>query len=55
MLMESGKEPDELIKMVSSKGGTTVKALEALYEHGFEDVLIDAMKRCTDRAEELGR
>jgi len=55
MLMESGKEPDELIKMVSSKGGTTVKALEALYEHDFEDALIDAMKRCTDRAEELGR
>ena len=55
MLMESGKEPDELITMVSSKGGTTLKALEALYEHGFEAALSDAMKRCTQRAEELGR
>jgi pyrroline-5-carboxylate reductase len=55
MLMESGKSPDELIKMVSSKGGTTIAALDALYEHGFEAALIDAMERCTKRAEELGK
>ena len=55
MLMESGMEPDELIRMVSSPGGTTLKAMEALYEHGFEEAIIDAMARCTQRAEELGR
>lgn len=55
MLTESGYEPDELIKMVSSPGGTTLKALEALYEHDFEAAVIDAMNRCTLRAEELGK
>jgi pyrroline-5-carboxylate reductase len=55
MLTNSGMEPEELIKMVSSPGGTTLKALEALYEHGFEESIKDAMKRCTERAEELGR
>ena len=34
MLRSSGNTPDELIKMVSSPGGTTLKAMEALKEHG---------------------
>lgn len=55
MIMSSGYSPDELIKMVSSPGGTTLKALEALYEHDFEGAIIDAMQRCTKRAEELGK
>lgn len=55
MIKSSGKTPDELIKMVSSPGGTTLKALDALYEHKFEDAVIDAMERCTERAEELGK
>lgn len=55
MLTQSGKTPDELIKMVSSKGGTTIAALEALYDHNFEQAMIEAMERCTKRAEELGR
>lgn len=55
MIMESGRTPDELIKMVASPGGTTLKALEALYEHNVEDAIVDAMLRCTKRAEELGK
>lgn len=55
MITQSGRNVDELIKMVSSKGGTTLMALEALYEHNFEGALIDAMERCTKRAEELGK
>lgn len=55
MITSSGYSPDELIKMVSSPGGTTLKALEALYEHDFEGAIIDAMQRCTKRAEELGK
>jgi pyrroline-5-carboxylate reductase len=55
MITESGYNVDELIKMVSSKGGTTLMALEALYEHDFEGAIIDAMERCTKRAEELGK
>lgn len=55
MLTDSGKEPDELIKMVSSKGGTTIAALDALYAHNFEQAVIDGMEHCTKRAEELGK
>ncbi len=55
MIKSSGNTPDELIKMVSSPGGTTLKALDALYEHDFENAVIDAMERCTKRAEELGK
>lgn len=55
MIKSSGKTIDELITMVSSKGGTTLKALEGLYENNFESTLVDAMERCTARAEELGK
>lgn len=55
MLTDSGKEPDELIQMVSSKGGTTIAALDALYADGFEQAILDGMRHCTRRAEELGK
>ncbi|MDR3552374.1 MAG: pyrroline-5-carboxylate reductase [Clostridia bacterium] len=55
MISESGRTPDELVKMVASPGGTTLRALEALEEHGFENAVHDAMLRCTQRAQELGR
>ena len=55
MLTDSGHTPEELIKMVSSPGGTTLKALDVLYDCGFEAALKDAMQACTNRAEELGR
>lgn len=55
MITDSGKSTDELIKMVSSPGGTTLKALETLYNNQFEQIIIDAMLNCTKRAEELGK
>lgn len=55
MLIGSGKTPDELIRMVSSPGGTTLKALEALEKNGFCSSLFLAMEACTKRAEELGQ
>lgn len=55
MVRESGKSPEELIKMVSSPGGTTLKALEALEAGGFKETLIKAMHSCTQRARELGQ
>jgi pyrroline-5-carboxylate reductase len=55
MIIKSGKTPEELIKMVASPGGTTLKALEALYEHNVEEAIIDAMERCTKRALEIGK
>lgn len=53
MLKNSGKTPDELISMVASKGGTTIKALETLREYKFEEAIGNAMKNCERRAEEL--
>lgn len=53
MLRKSGDDPDTLIKKVSSKGGTTIEALNKFYEHGLEGAVKDAMAACTKRAAEL--
>jgi len=53
MLRSSGDDPDTLIQKVSSKGGTTIAALERFYENGFCRTVDEAMKACTKRAEEL--
>lgn len=55
MLRSSGDDPDTLIQKVSSKGGTTIAALERFYANNFTNVVDDAMKACTKRAEELAR
>ncbi|MDD5953445.1 MAG: pyrroline-5-carboxylate reductase [Oscillospiraceae bacterium] len=55
MLMQPDTTPDALIKMVSSPGGTTLKALDVLYDHQFEKTIQEAMEACTKRAEELGK
>ncbi len=55
MLRESGDSADVLIEKVSSKGGTTIEALNKLREHGFCEAIQDAMEACTNRAEELGK
>lgn len=55
MLRESGDSADVLIEKVSSKGGTTIAALEKLREHNFYEAVQDAMRACTNRAEELGK
>lgn len=55
MIRESGKDVDSLIKMVCSKGGTTLAMLDRLEERGFEQVLNEALDRCVERAKELGR
>lgn len=54
MLLASHETPENLIKKVASPKGTTEKALEALKELGFEEAIIEAMLRCTKRADELG-
>jgi pyrroline-5-carboxylate reductase len=41
--------------MVSSPGGTTLKALDVFYSRGFEAIIDEAMLACTHRAEELGK
>jgi len=39
--------------MVCSKGGTTERAVAELDRYSFEDGIISAMQKCTDRADEL--
>ena len=55
MITDSGYTLDELIKMVSSPGGTTLAGLDALYEGKLTDVAKDACQRCTKRAYELSK
>ena len=53
MLMSTEKTPEELIKMVTSPKGTTERAMNVLYNQGFSQTIAEAMKACTERAEEL--
>ena len=55
LVKESGKTPDELIAMVTSKKGTTEQAMLKLHAQNFSETIHDAMLACTARAEELGR
>ncbi|MBQ5334848.1 MAG: pyrroline-5-carboxylate reductase [Oscillospiraceae bacterium] len=53
MLTDSGKSVDELIRMVSSPGGTTLAGLDGLYEGRLTETVRDCCERCTNRAYEL--
>jgi pyrroline-5-carboxylate reductase len=53
MITDSGYTVDELIKMVSSPGGTTLAGLSALYDGNLAETVMDACERCTKRAYEL--
>lgn len=54
-LIKSGYgTPDDMVKAVASRGGTTERALATLDEFSFETAIIEAMKACTNRADELG-
>lgn len=55
IMRESGKTPDELIAQVSSPGGTTIAALSAFDDMGYEALMDEAFIRCINRAEELGK
>ena len=55
MLLEGGKTPEELIRMVSSPGGTTLEGLAALDKGGFDDTIRIALEASVRRAYELGR
>ena len=55
MLTDSGYTIDELIKMVSSPGGTTLAGLDRLYEGSLTDVVKNCCESCTKRAYELSK
>lgn len=53
MLDNSGYTVDQLIQMVSSKGGTTIAGLDAFRENGLEKAILVGCEACTKRAYEL--
>lgn len=55
MILDSGNTIDELIEMVSSKGGTTLAGLEKLREGDLEGTAKSACEACTKRAYELSK
>ena len=55
MVLESGKTPEELIRMVCSPNGTTERAMAVFEEEGFCDIISKAMQACGKRAEELSK
>ncbi|MFV0498141.1 MAG: pyrroline-5-carboxylate reductase [Candidatus Fimivivens sp.] len=55
MMMDSGIELDQLIKMVCSKGGTTLAGLEAMEQQHLEQAVVAGIDHCIKRAYELGQ
>lgn len=55
MITDSGNTIDELIKMVSSPGGTTLAGLDRLYEGRLTEVVKNCCESCTKRAYELSK
>ncbi|MEK4335658.1 MULTISPECIES: pyrroline-5-carboxylate reductase [Bacillus] len=53
MLQDSGKEPTELRKEITSEGGTTEAGLNTLASYQFEEAIVDCVKTATKRAAEL--
>jgi pyrroline-5-carboxylate reductase len=53
-IQQSGKEPAELRRMVTSPGGTTAEALHYLEKGDFSQLLIEAVKAAYDKAKKLG-
>ncbi len=55
MITDSGYTIEELIRMVSSPGGTTLAGLDRLYSGKLEETVNDACTACTRRAYELSK
>lgn len=55
MITDSGYTINELIKMVSSPGGTTLAGLDELYKGNLEGITKKCCESCTKRAYELSK
>ncbi len=53
LLNQGAKSPEELIKAVASKGGTTEAALKVFNAQGVENAIIEALMAAKNRATEL--
>lgn len=54
MLLHTGKEPSRLREEVTSEGGTTFAGLTVLQQYRFEEAMLQAIARATERSMELG-
>lgn len=55
LLKQSHEAPAQLISRVCSKGGTTEQAMNKLNEANIDNIILNAMMACTNRADELGK
>ena len=55
LLRNGDMTPAEQISRVTSKGGTTERAMAVLSERNMTDMVKDAMQACTNRADELAK
>lgn len=55
MVLETGKHPGELKDMVTSPAGTTIAGMQALEDGGLRGLMMAAVRRATERSQELGR
>ncbi|MBE0448349.1 MAG: pyrroline-5-carboxylate reductase [Actinobacteria bacterium] len=55
MLLETGKEPEELREMVTSPGGTTAAALQVFSKREFRSIVQEAVGAAIKRAGELAQ
>ncbi|HOM42047.1 MAG TPA: pyrroline-5-carboxylate reductase [Bacillota bacterium] len=54
MVLVTGKHPGQLKDSVCSAGGTAIEAVYSLEKKGFRGHVIEAIQRCTEKAESLG-
>ena len=55
LLRDGGLTPAEQISRVTSKGGTTERAMAVLRARDLDGTVTDAMKACTARAVEMDK
>ncbi len=53
MVLETKKHPAQLKDMVCSPGGTTIEAVAELEARGFRAAIIEAIKRCNEKANNI--
>jgi pyrroline-5-carboxylate reductase len=54
MVLETGKHPGELKDMVTSPAGTTIAGMHALENGGLRGLMMEAVRRATERSAALG-